>query len=751
MQRDGSTIQLEDLLRNAAWVEALARRLLRGDAQLAVDVVQETWVAALENPPREAGAVRSWLRTTVRNLAHHRRRTEDRRSARELRAARPEAVADDALSRFERQQELGRLVLALDEPDRTAVLLRFFEELEYEEIGRRTGVTAGTARVRVHRAVGRLRARLDRNTEGQTRAWLAPLAAWAAPKPAAAAAAIGVGMKLGKSLTALGVVLALTLLGGFYFADSDRATNRHDRAGAEARTVEPTTARPETTRVGGGTADPLEEFEVEETPEASPFVTESDYSLQVRVLDPEGRPLETEVTIYARGVGRFRLGSLRTNADGRADGFIPQAGIVEAEAKREGSYLRRSVELTDATPRGELVLRFPTGATVYGDIYSRHGSMEKDVRGKWKVLGQTDLLVDVVAKGRAPDDELPFSRVDAAGRYRIEGVPAGTYYLRVPGKFHVETIEVPEQGEVRHDMRLPNGRIEGHVRDVHGGAPIHNVQVVVSLRGTADDRLALLKAAGLPRPSDRCAPDEEGRYSFTHLPVGEYALFANGGGWGVRYESAALPEERPQAIVDFELEKGSFIQLSVQDEEGNDLKNPRLSAQGMTWGFAGRVSGFKTGKWDFFATAPGHELQLRRQVLFEPGKATPLDFKLPREAKTTVEFQDADGKPIAGVRVAIPREGYDHQQVTSLLYRGAGLSLTTSDKTGSILVLGLVPGEYPLVAKKSGFALYRGTLRLAAGQPKQIVKLEPGDTQFLYRLRVTSVKEGSQAAQAGIA
>ena len=80
------------------------------------------------------------------------------------------------------EQEVGdlghprRAVLTLDEPYRTSILLRFYEGLDYDAIGRRTGVPTGTARVRVHRAVAKLRERLDGATKGSLGAWLAPLA-----------------------------------------------------------------------------------------------------------------------------------------------------------------------------------------------------------------------------------------------------------------------------------------------------------------------------------------------------------------------------------------------------------------------------------------------------------------------------------------------------------------------------------------------------------------------------------------------
>jgi len=748
-------ITAEDLLRNARWVEALARRLLRGDAHLAEDVVQQTWVAALENPPQQRGALRGWLRTTVRNLAHHARRSESRRTAREARVARSEvdgAGLDDTVVRFERQQFVGRILLELDEPYRTSILLRFYEGLDYEAIGRRTGVPPGTARVRVHRALGQLRERLDGETKGSLSAWLAPLALVPTNKTAAAAATLGVTMKISKSVAALVILLAVALIGGLLAWTLDDSSSEK-RSRAESAVIEEasrnSTAGGAATDRGETTESPGDDRvgDSDNESEESPLTQESDFTVDVRVLDPEGAPLRTEVTIFGRGVGRYKLGTLRTDEHGRAHSFVPEEGTYEAEAKRNGSYLRRVVTLSEAESAGEIVLRFPAGSAVHGEIHTTHGAIEKDVRGTMRVLGQTDLLVDLVAVGQAPSDDLPYSRVDADGRYRIEGVAPGDYYLRVPGKFHVEKVTIPERGELLQNILLPVGRITGRARDQVTGAPALSIQVVVSLRATADDRIELLKAAGLPRPSDRCSPADDGTYSFTNLPAGEYALFANGGGYGVRYANTTLPAERPEAEVDFELEMGSFVQLAVRNKAGEDLKQLRVSTQGMSWGFGGRVSGLKAGKWDFYATAPGHELKVRKQVEFMPGEATELTFELAPEARAKITFVDQEGRPVAGVRVSIPRDGYDQQQVIAQLYRDPGLPLSRTDAAGQIVVLGLVPGQYTLQAKKPGYAVVRKEVTLASDVR---VTMKAANTKFQFRLRVTSVKDGSQAARHGI-
>ena len=54
-----------DLLVHAGFVRAVARATLRGDADVE-DVVQETWVAALQSGPRPGGSLRAWLGGVVR-------------------------------------------------------------------------------------------------------------------------------------------------------------------------------------------------------------------------------------------------------------------------------------------------------------------------------------------------------------------------------------------------------------------------------------------------------------------------------------------------------------------------------------------------------------------------------------------------------------------------------------------------------------------------------------------------------------
>src|SRR6185436_3529802 len=104
-----------------------------------------------------------WLASVVRNLAWKRRRGEARRTARELRATstRTTPSPDETLARLETARKLVEAVASIEEPFRTTLLLRYFEERTSVEIANLQGVPAGTVRWRLKRGLELLRERLD--------------------------------------------------------------------------------------------------------------------------------------------------------------------------------------------------------------------------------------------------------------------------------------------------------------------------------------------------------------------------------------------------------------------------------------------------------------------------------------------------------------------------------------------------------------------------------------------------------------
>lgn len=147
-------------------VYAAALRRLNGDAHAAADVAQKAFTALAHSAARVAREthVAPWLYGVTRNIAVDHVRAERRRRVHEQAA---ELMSDDyatnAAADWTRLQPLLDAAMdALGERDRTAVVLRYFSRQPFAEVGRALGVSEDAARMRVERALERLRELLAR-------------------------------------------------------------------------------------------------------------------------------------------------------------------------------------------------------------------------------------------------------------------------------------------------------------------------------------------------------------------------------------------------------------------------------------------------------------------------------------------------------------------------------------------------------------------------------------------------------------
>jgi RNA polymerase sigma factor (sigma-70 family) len=251
---------IEDLLAHAEWLRRLAGHLVRGhDPTLGDDAVQDTWVAALRAPPGRDRPAEPWLAEVLRNFVRRALRADRSRRGREARAADedlgPLAIAAAAtpellLARAQAQRLLVELVVALEEPFRSTVLLRYFEGQSAADIARAQGVPAGTVRWRLQEALGRLRAALDARERGGRRwaALLAPLAgSWTeARAPGAPLLQGGVVLAMQKKTVAAIAILVMALLagGGWYLRRGATPPVRAPVAAESARRTAPAVAPP---------------------------------------------------------------------------------------------------------------------------------------------------------------------------------------------------------------------------------------------------------------------------------------------------------------------------------------------------------------------------------------------------------------------------------------------------------------------------------------------------------------------------
>jgi len=514
-------VQVDELLREAGWIRALARGLSDG-AEPAGELEQETWLAALRARPA-GGGLRPWLAVVMRNLARARSRGEAHRLQREREHARAEALpsAQALVERADLQRELVAAVLALEDPYRSVVLLRFYEGLSPSEIARRQGVPAGSVRARLSRGVQQLRERLDRRCGGDRSRWMAAIApaslSWSSWK------AVIVVKKL-----AWGLALLLAASLGWH-ALQRQAGRSESPAVALVPPAGPVSVIP-------GTTQPVARG-LPETQRVALTPARADVPgrTRVRVIDERTEEPVPEFAVAlvdalpasSAAAAQGQHGVFRSDAAGELDlplapgerlrldlpelasagdliqtrASTPPASRVEFEAPAAGASAPRELRVS-VGPSYRLNLKPPPGHAL--------DTLKVSLRS-----GDPRQAFDVARAGvRA--GELPWVRF-ASSAYLVAGGPPWRMEVESSdGLWHAQALVEEREGRARQPVRLefePRARVFGILRDVDG-APVP--RAVVQLAPAPGQ-----EALGRTRFA---SSDSEGRWEFRATPPGAWRL-----------------------------------------------------------------------------------------------------------------------------------------------------------------------------------------------------------------------------------
>lgn len=709
---DVKPLSPDDLAAHAAWMRRLAAAIA-GPAGDADDLVQDAFVSALRAPPDADRPARPWLAEVLRNAARMRRRGDGRRSARESGVATDERgraapAPDELLERAEAHRHLANLVVALDEPLRRTLLLRYFEDVPAARIAELEGVAIGTVRWRLSEGIERLRAGMDREA-GERRRWMRALAS-----PLT-------GVAIMKAKTKIGIAAAL-LLGAGTAAVVVVKTRGGGGDGASPTSASaagpPPVAGP--ARAGAPGAD-RDAAEPPDAPDARPLAlvaarAEVDPSARHGVVEGRvvnwgsGAPVAAADVTLALPDGATT--SLPTDRDGRfrfapdrpqrvtiasitAAGYLPFApewghSPIELVA-RPGIrvrdvvvYLTPAIDYTgvvvaaDGTPVAGAEVRLIDLPAAEQEIVSIEDRFTTDRKGEFVFHAPDDALLEARAAGHGP------------GRARLDGAAQTSHRL---------TIELATAGAAQE---LGSATLTGIVVDAGGdpvpGAIVRAEPVRRGPRGPHGD--AHLTAGG------RAAAGDDGRFVIAGLDPGPHVALASD-----RERAPASAEvtlvARSRADVRLALAVGAVLHGVVRDAGGEPVAASSIVVSQMD-GLRGRVVAVRTvidregtfaidglapGEYRVQATAHGHAPSGPGSGIAElpPARGRPALLTLPAGGTLTGTVRSADGDPIENARVSV--EGGIGEGPSPIPFAASA----TTDKAGAFALRGLAPGRRSVV------------------------------------------------------
>ena len=184
-----------------------AARLGRSDAE---DLASEAIARGLARPAPD-GRQEPWIETIFRNLvADTHRRSHRRGDAPVDEPVDGGASPEEALLGREQRKAVASALPAIPAELREALVARFYDDQDYEQMAATRGISVTTARTRVYRALTRLRRSLE-----ALRAWWpmtfgsgAPLSATWLPAVAVAVLAIGPSVEVGGARATTGAIIS---------------------------------------------------------------------------------------------------------------------------------------------------------------------------------------------------------------------------------------------------------------------------------------------------------------------------------------------------------------------------------------------------------------------------------------------------------------------------------------------------------------------------------------------------------------
>lgn len=555
----------KELSRHEDHLRALALRLVQ-DEHLADDLVQETYVSALERGEAPEKPQR-WLRETLRLKARHARTSEESRAKREQAAAIRHSSATVDVSDSEAAAALNALreeLDELDEPYRSTLRARFVEGLPPREIAARAKLPVRTVNTRITRGVRKLRERLDRRL-GAT--WL-PLLAFVVDRRSPLVSLRRMPRALSRALSVGGAAAAMVVIlaAGWWV----RSTVQDPVAGVEQQHA--STSSPSVAQVPSAAAPVRgQRAEPEPAPELAPI---SAPLLRGTVVDLEGRPVADLDVLLDRGTCTHDEPGLESFAF-----QLEEPAVARATSDAQGSFaiaiegLGAASRLLPESTRGRLTAGGHGYHAVLGEIVPTPGGSqpltlitapERSVRG---LVVDADGLPVAEATVTAYPSDTYLASLSSRARTWLPILP--TTRTEADGSFELATFDMPKgRLQVRHD-----GYLTTKLTLAEGPCDVR-VELHRTPRSAAELRGRVVNASGAPIEG---ALVVAGSASAQTLEDGTFHL-----GPGRLHDADVLWAVAPELCpAQLPLDRAADGQILVPSELTLTLAEPSLSIEGV--------------------------------------------------------------------------------------------------------------------------------------------------------------------------
>ncbi len=557
-------------------VHSAALRESRGNIPLAEDITQLVFTELARRATKLVGhpAVAGWLYTCVRRMAANVRRAETRRQRREQEVfTMNELLGSDPSDNLWQQVRpvLDDVMHELNEEDRTAVVLRFFEGRNLKEVGKALGLTENAARMRVERSLEKLHGHLSRRGVKSTAFTLAAAVAAGAVliAPSALASTVATGAL---TTAASGGSAAFTVAKLLNLAKTKTAAasalviltaavavwhSVHANHTVPEQTSQPQAAIPDALIGKPGAQDNLA-LVVSASTNVPAW---SQMAFQLAEAET-GRPLARAklYLFYLLRDGRGKVVNAVTDASGKLGVDMPQKPFAALNmfVTADGHVPKVISWGFKRTMPAEYTMKLERGVTIGGTVVDEAGQPIAGARIEFDDPGNDQSLAENIQFG--PDTK---AVTDVDGRWSCNMIPKEFEQVSmvITHPEHAETTATirPEAPEANNStiMMKAGFTVAGAVEDASGN-PIANAQV----------REVRWNEEGERSPK---TTDAAGTFEFKGMKAGDLVLSAEAKGFAPTIQTLQINSN--VAALRFQLGPGQLLRGRVTSEDGNPISN----------------------------------------------------------------------------------------------------------------------------------------------------------------------------------